>query len=63
MMFVELETWHICPWIHPNTGEVYPEVRFSMHRILSFKEERLEHERRKAEAEARLHAPVKKGHI
>jgi hypothetical protein len=62
LMFIELEKWNICPWIDPKTRDVYPEVRYSMHRLLSFKEERIEHERRKAEAEAKLHSH-KKGHI
>jgi hypothetical protein len=48
-----LDLWNDVPWIDPITREEYPEVRRSMLRMKGFQQKRIDHDRKKEEAEAK----------
>ena len=52
-MFTALEEWQVVPWIDPITKEEYPEVKYSMFKLLGWKHERQRKEQRKAEMKAK----------
>ena len=54
MMFRALEDWNICPWIDPITHEEYPEVKYSMFKLLEYTNKRRHKDQNEAEAQARL---------
>lgn len=53
-MFIALENWHIVPWINSKTHEEYPEIKYSMYKLLEYKNNRALKDYRKAKKDAEL---------
>jgi hypothetical protein len=54
MMFRALEEWHHIPWLDPITKEEYPEVKFSMFKLLEYRNKRIRKDEKEAEAKHKL---------
>lgn len=53
-LFVALENWHVIPWVDPISKKEYPEVKFSMFKLLEYKNRRILKDTRKAKVDQKF---------